>query len=330
LKDQETKSVNGRLDALKAIIRSDILLEHAEVKELSSRIGDALPSYLMKTDGEVRVKPWLKTRLFETILASTGMDEYLKELLSHDDAKAEDVPINPLLASFLISTSMNPFVFELINQLVSSKKVNLTKGQIDALSVILKPSKDYTISKQDVSFQSEPVQNTRIELLRMSLDILSAYEKDKSVDYRKTPAIDRVPEDLERVTYVPDFTIEELLLISKRCGLLLKLAFIDGYLVWQYRDQPAIYVKSGEACYSPKHSQRRGTTTYEQADRQVYHFIDQLESSQLPSVRCAICGQRSTSNLFYHRERGVVPLCKECSKDDQMVVGFVSKLRHKD
>jgi len=328
LKSLESTPVNSRIGALRAVIQSNILPEH-KVEGLTSKIGDTIPSFFTKINGEVKVKPWLKTRLFETVLASAGMDEYLKELLSHEDVKPEEVPINSLLASFLISNSVNPFAFELINELASGRKISLTREQMDALSVVLKPKKDYAIYEKSVHFSSEQVQNIRNEVLRKSLDILAAYEQYKSADSRKPQAIHKIPNDLRRVTYVPDFTIEQLLLISSKYGASLKLTFVDGYLVWQFKDQPAIYIKFGEAYYSPRYSRRKGTTPYEQADRQVYHFIEQLESFHLPSVRCTICGQRSTSDLYYHLERGIIPVCNICSKEDQKVVGIVSRLRHK-
>lgn len=330
MSNRETKSIKNRLEITKKIIRSDVVQKGIKIEEVPKEFLDDLPSFLMRTNGMIGVKPWLKTRLFETTIASAGMDEYLKELLRNNKAKPEDIPINSLLASFLISTSANRFVFELINQPRHSSKFDLSVGQKDALSLVLKPKKDYAFSGKDIAFRSEQIQNIRNAVLRRSLDILSAFEQYRTLDFQKGPQIfNKIPSDLKRVSSLPDFTIGQLVLISRKYGLKLKLSLVGGYLIWQFQDQPAIFIKDRQAYYSPKHSQIKRTTTFGQADRQVYHLIEQLETTLIPRLRCSICGERSTSQLFYHLDKGVIPICLECARNEKKVVGFVSKIIHK-
>lgn len=321
-----------RLHFLKTVIESDILRDYHKVKETLGKrpieFGDLIPDYLKDEEGKLKAKSWLKVRLFEPVLASIGTDIYLRALLSHDDVKPEDkVPVNFMLASFLISTSLNPFALELINEMISSRILHLTKAQKDVLSLVFRPNKDYSMPHKDVVFQSNQVQDIRREMLRKSLDLLSAYKQFKRIDSRIWQIeTQEIPKDLRRVSTIPDFSIDQILAISQKYKSQLKLSLVDGYLVWKFQERPAIYIKSGEAYYSPQFSKRKATTTLEEADRQIYLILEKLEALRLPTVKCSVCGKYSTHRLFFHREKGVIPVCEKCSKDPK-IAGVVSNLK---
>jgi len=322
-------SVDNRLYFFKKIIISNIFGEDVKETDIPEEFRDDLPSCIVKKNGKIIVKPWLKARLFEIIIASEGMDEYLKELLGTRVEKPEDIPINVFLASSLISASVNPFSFELINQSIR-KEIDLSKHQIDNLSHIFRPRKDFTISRTNAIFNSKQVQNIKNVLLGKSLDILSAYEKYKYLDSMKgSRTIETIPSDLKRISSIPNFDIEQLMLISQKYKTQLRLSFVDGYLIWEFGDNPVLFIKANHVYYSPKYSQSKGVTSYRQADRQSYHLIEQFEATHLPSTSCSVCGERFTSKLFYHLDKGVVPVCNECAKSDQKVAGFVARISYK-
>lgn len=329
MKESTKESIEEKAQRLKAIIVADTLQEY-DKSRTTFEFDHSLLTYLTEEEGTLKVKPWLKARLFETTLALKGMDTYLRDLLRYDKDKPEDeVPINSPLASFLISTALNTFTLELVKEIVSKKTVTLSRDQIDALSHVFRPNRDYTFPMRDITFESNQIQNIRSSILRRSLDILSSYKQGKYADRLTTQKeFETVPKDLERVTYIPDVTIEQLFSISKKYGSQLKISLMDGYLVWRFRDQPAIYIKDGEAYYSPKFSKRREITTIDQADRQVYYLMEQLEASPKPVTRCLICNKNSTSQLYFHVDKGVIPVCKECSKDSK-IVGIVSQMKPK-
>ena len=79
MSNRETKSIENRLEITKKIILSDVVQKGIKIEEVPKEFLDDLPSFLMRTNGMIGVKPWLKTRLFETTIASAGMEEYLSK-----------------------------------------------------------------------------------------------------------------------------------------------------------------------------------------------------------------------------------------------------------
>jgi hypothetical protein len=281
-------------------------------------------------------KLWLKSRLFEAVLASAGLDKYLEALASYTGEKPEeDVRLNFPLASLLITTALNPFTLELIRKLKNARTLDVSESQMDAISSILKPNRSFTIAWNDVQFSNNQLEDIRAALLRNALDMLAASKQLETDEYlafktRKGVAeLDKTPTTLAYLGSIPEFTVEQLTAISRSYDSSLKLRIAGGYVVWRFLDEPAIYLRADSAYYSPTQSIQNRANEKKKAERQLYLILEKLETTRRSrNVLCSICRENYTSSIMYHENKGLVAVCEKCAKDPK-VIGRVAQIRDK-
>lgn len=297
---------------------------------------ESLGEYIKWDKDRPTANLWLKARLFEQIVASSGLDDYLRGLLTYKGDKPEsDVLINPFLASGLIASSLNRFAFELLRKQRAQGKLGITQSQVEALSKIYEPPRDFTTFVSQTNFTIDQVEDARNALLRVSLDMLATQNRLDSEEF-KAPIkrdvfdeIERVPANLVSVGSVPTISIDRLNRLSVDYASSLKLSIVDGYILWKYRGEPTIYLKDGHAYYASSETKLLRTNVRKLAERQLYLIREKLRPAvQYPSVLCSICQNTPTSILMYHREKGVIPVCERCAKDSK-VVGEVARIGEK-
>lgn len=296
----------------------------------------SLSEYIKWDNDRPTANLWLKARLFEQIVASAGLDDYLRGLLTYKGDKPEsDVLINPLLASALIASSLNRFALELLKKQRAQGKLSTTQSQVEALSKIYEPQRDFTTFASQTNFTIDQVEDAKNALLRISLDMLATQNRLDSKEFRAPikrdvfAEVDRVPANLVKVGSIPPISISQLNHLSVDYGSSLKLSIADGYILWKYRGEPTMYLKDGHAYYASSETKLLRTNERKLAERQLYLIREKLQPAvQYPSVLCSICQNVPTSILMYHREKGVIPVCEKCAKDP-MVVGEVARIGEK-
>jgi hypothetical protein len=248
-----------------------------------SKLGDFLK--IGAENKIIHVKPWLKTRAYESVVAQVGLREYLRSLVSYSGPDPDkNVPVNPLFSSIHILTATNIFTSELLNLLMSWKKIPMTHLQYETAKSVIKPNKLFEVTFSSSFFESHQIEDIRNELLRYSLDILSKFEYEnfayqqqlKKIEYELPTAI---PTDLQFLSNMPEVRSETLFSLSVRYQGL-HLAFMDGYLLWKFQKAPTIFIKQNKSYYSPKMSEHGESTTKQSAWKQVVIMTQALRKIQ--------------------------------------------------
>ncbi len=313
------------------ILEKESIVSQESLINMSEEIS---PEIIRWENNKPSLQLWLKSRLFEPVVASIGVEKYIEDLLRYKGDKPEkEVQINSFLASTNISSSLNLFIVELLRKLNNKNKLSLNESHFQALSDIYKPRKDFKATFNDTKFFVDEIENIRDILLRTSLDLLTGYNSMEEGYYLRPEhrvEDNKIPDNLIKIGSISDFTIRQLTTISQTYTSSLKIWIMEGYVVWKFRDQPTIFLKSGQAYYSPNRSKYLKTNDKEMAKRQLFLIEEKLEiARKSPTVPCAICGERYTSNIMYHSSKGIAPICENCSKDEK-VKGHVATLRNKE
>lgn len=271
-------------------------IEHSNGPRVSSRDMDRL-----LTANRDQLRSWLSSRLFEALVASVGLTDYLTSILSARGDEASMVRLNSFLAAIHLSSSLNRLIFETLIDLKKKGRVNLTSEQFDALAEVLNP-KSYRLEKPrlDVTFDPHILEDVRMEVQRSIYDQL-----DRAAE---------IPSDLQPIKEGENFSVSSLSLatlqqLSKRYRDL-KLSVKDGFLIWDYPNRPIIYFKDGKAYHSLSESR---PFTKKELDEQKETVFRLLRTRVVE--RCRICGDTEPTDLAYHQDMGVILVCSKCLHD---------------
>lgn len=247
------------------LVRS--IVNSSEVKK-QGIIKDSTQKFLLKElddfiDKDGDVKQWLRARCLESVIASAGLNEYLKTLLSFRGSSPSKIaPLNIMFASSQIARALDPIVVRILKELYSRKRLSLSEQKLNALTAILSPTLNFSVAKSEVYFDVEEVEQLRNLLLEIALErFLSRPIQDVPRSAHKLPR-------LKPIGKAPDISFERLVDVSKNYANL-NISLKKGVLQWQYGIEPTIFVKDGICFYDQLEVDSKGIG-YDLVKRQFY------------------------------------------------------------
>ena len=277
------------------------------------------------------VSPWLKTRLFESVVVVVGLEDYLNRLLDYEgeDANSE-VEVPGLLGAFHILTSASPLIVEAIHRLERQKKIYLNKKQREALESILNPKKTYQISQVDASFPPHKLEDIRSEMSRFLVDQMIKHRLSNSRQ-RSLLSIDFPVEKRIPAADIKGVSLEEVVSFAKERVTRgeLKLHFFEDGMIWEYRGKPPVLIAKETVFLLPQINDILGYSDSE-AKEQAILVSDLLKEQLRESIEikadlgiCIKCNRQPASKLAYHKKGGVIPVCDECLEKEKDLVAEI-------
>lgn len=237
---------NALLEKLEDLLIQSIV-ESFEVRNQRTRRPSSeklVPEELKDfVDKDGKAKQWLRARCLESVVASSGLNEYLKTLLSYRGGSPSKIaPLNLMFASSQIARALDPIVVMLLEQLHMRKKLIVSRRKLDALIAILSPRLSFSVEKKEVYFDVDQVEQLRNLLLEIAL------EKFHPSSIQDTPRPARRSPRLRTLGKAPDVSLEKLIDISNDYPNL-SISVEKGVLRWRYAKEPTIFVKNGFCFY---------------------------------------------------------------------------------
>jgi len=226
-----------------------IALEILEKKGLIRKVY----SNEKKENSKVQVIPWLKTRIFEEVVAKEGLERYLDDLLKSESEKPyKEVKLNSLIASSHFAFSINKFIFQLLTKINKTGKY-LSDSVMSPIEEVLAPNDKYTVKSSSIKFDFDLIEGIRLNLQKYIYDSININEKKL---YRRKSTFNdiyiKTPED-----FVPVFSLEfEYNKLMESIRLLtseeyLKVVLLKRYIVLIKENGPIIYITNRKIGYSP-------------------------------------------------------------------------------
>lgn len=211
-------------------------------------------------------EPWLRARVLESVATAVGLDEYISALVRFRNVDPDRIaPINSLFASSHIARSLDFFILEILSSL--PKKMMISEEKKKVITSMLGNKESLKVRFYEEVFDIAEIEYIRRVILNKALDLFEAKLPPAGTENRLAE-LRRIPNDLRPVEKAPDLKLRYLKKLSQRYRNLIAL-FIDGVLVWQFGNEPRLFVKNGIFHYSPKSSQSRKRTSLTEAREQV-------------------------------------------------------------
>lgn len=229
-------------------------------------------------DEDGNIKDWLRARCLESVIASVGLNEYLKTLLSFRGSSPSRIaPLSLMFSSSQISRALDPIVVRLLRQLHTRRKLTLSERKLDALISVLSPELNFRVADTEVYFDVDEVEHTRNLLLEIALEEFALQSIQKAP--RATQRFQR----LRKIGKAPTISLKNLVSSSKNYANL-NVSLQKGILQWKYSLEPTIIVKDGMCFYdqSEVESMEMG---YDRARKQFYLMKKALSKTMKPITR---------------------------------------------
>ena len=229
-------------------------------------------------DEDGNIKDWLRARCLESVIASVGLNEYLKTLLSFRGSSPSRIaPLSLMFSSSQISRALDPIVMRLLRQLHTRRKLTLSERKLDALISVLSPELNFRVADTEVYFDVDEVEHTRNLLLEIALEEFALQSIQKAP--RATQRFQR----LRKIGKAPTISLKNLVSSSKNYANL-NISLQKGILQWKYSLEPTIIVKDGMCFYdqSEVESMEMG---YDRARKQFYLMKKALSKTMKPITR---------------------------------------------
>ncbi|MGC1121636.1 MAG: hypothetical protein WBA22_11140 [Candidatus Methanofastidiosia archaeon] len=328
---------------LKSLLVSEIFSEEIESispvrisSEIQTRFETA--GILMKSSqttlDDVRrsPKPWLKTRLFESIAIDVALEEYLNQLVEYEGENASaEVEVPGLLGALHILTSASPLLMEAIDQLEKRKKIKLSRKQKEVLRSILDPKKTYQIDKIEVSFCPYNLEDIRSEISGFLVDQMArripVFRRRKSL-----LSLDNMLEERIPMVSIRGFSQEQIIYLARELVIKgdLKLCILGVEIIWEYREKPPLLMTDETIFILPKANRRLGYSDNDAAKQAniVSDFLRNQCASRKETATalglCIICNERMARKLAFHRAKTrIIPVCEECFNKERDIIAEI-------
>jgi hypothetical protein len=260
---------------------------------------------------------WLRTRLFEPLVAYYGLFSYLDNLSKYQGVHGEkDVKINSLLATFHLSTSLNPMIYESLLDLKKTNRIQLNEKQLAVLSEILRPSK-FRLGQDDIKVDFEPLQleDIRLEIQKHiydKIELSRQKESKRKLSESMASSPDTIlPDDLQELGHVGNVDINRVQSLSRQYDAL-TITIRGGCIIWQFARSPTIYIKDGKAFVSKKSG-----SSLRDATKQKDSIIRLLYPSR-SRTKCVLCNNYDGAEVALLDGAILGLICSQCEKDPRV------------
>ncbi len=325
----EIMNDTNQIQDLKKILYKIILNEIFQKKEnlynqypadyLEKLKNTGLIRKIVSLDGEVvQIEPWLKTRIFEEVVASEGIDIYLNDLLNYGGKDAyKAVKLNYCFAASHLASSINKFVFQL---LVNLNEKNLLFSEKEKITIgnVLNPNKNYTLNISEIKFDYDLIEDLRLKIQEYIYNYVDLTEKRRrGKQIKKSNYYLEIPDDIIIIEALENFNYNDIMEVAKPliADEMLKICLFKGTIVWMKEDRPNIYIKNGKIGYSPSVNALKDFSKEDVIEeiKFIKNIIYKYKTVEFKQniVPCYSCGQKA-DRMAYHNLKGVVLVCEQC------------------
>lgn len=206
-----------------------------------------------KENYKFQVIPWLKTRIFEEVVAKEGLERYLDDLIKSESEKPDnEVKLNSLISSSHLSFSINKFIFDVLKKMNKGRRY-ISDSNMSPIEEILSPNDKFIIKDSSIKFDSDLIEDLRLNMQKYIYNNINPNEKRES---RKSVILNNIfltaPKDFVAV-YSLEFEYNKLLesirLLASEEDL--KVILLKRYIVLIKEDKPICYITNRKIGYSP-------------------------------------------------------------------------------
>lgn len=286
----------------------ELSLNEREMHKLltNKRLTEALND--SSSTARVQVQPWLRTRLFEAIVAYIGLINYMNDLAVHEGEKpVRDVKVNSFLAATHTASALNLLIYDTISKLKERGDIKISAKQLESLKGVLSPSKTYIIPELESEFDPILLEDLRLQVQRSILDKLDLNQS------KRIGHVVRIPNDLKFLDTVGELDLNRLLDLSIRFRNL-RISFQDGYVIWNFLSAPTMYIRDRKLFISPKQSKGFSKKDIDAQKRKILKFLEKERSASL----CKICRTMGAIELAYSYDGEILPVCDRCASDPRI------------